>query len=255
MFTSPWQKPFRGMQINKAHPLARGLVGCWVINEVTGGIIVDLNGSKNTGVLGVGTTWSPNYLSLVGASGTIAFDNIKLLENDKFTVMFGGTCDVAYGSSASYFYFGTGGDYLKIQHAAWNHGYNVIEYNGYTGAILNGNTTIDDGSYHNVVYQRTATDNRNLFIDGILDTNDTTTVATETSNVRQFNIAGITASNWGLHYIYIYDRALSFEEVAWLDREPYAMFQQLISPALLYYEAAPPTGNPFWYYQMLRRRN
>jgi hypothetical protein len=44
----PILKPIRGLQLNKSHPLARGLVGCWLLNEGTGHKVFDLSGNSNT---------------------------------------------------------------------------------------------------------------------------------------------------------------------------------------------------------------
>jgi hypothetical protein len=41
----------RGLQINKAHPLAQGLVGYWPLNEGFGTKAYDLSGNNNTGTL------------------------------------------------------------------------------------------------------------------------------------------------------------------------------------------------------------
>jgi len=44
-------KPPVGSQIDWGHPLARGLVGCWLLNEGAGGKAHDLSGNNNHGVL------------------------------------------------------------------------------------------------------------------------------------------------------------------------------------------------------------
>ena len=44
-------KPPVGSQINWGHPLARGLVGCWLFNEGAGGKAHDLSGRGNHGAL------------------------------------------------------------------------------------------------------------------------------------------------------------------------------------------------------------
>ena len=49
------QKPPLGVPINWGDPLARGLVGCWLLNEGTGNRVYDLSGNGNTGSL-VGDT-------------------------------------------------------------------------------------------------------------------------------------------------------------------------------------------------------
>ena len=45
------QKPPLGVQINRAHPLARGLIGCWLFNEGGGDKVYDLSGYCNHGTL------------------------------------------------------------------------------------------------------------------------------------------------------------------------------------------------------------
>lgn len=44
-------KPIRGTQLNKTHPLAKGMVGCWLMNEGTGDKIGDLSGNQRHGTL------------------------------------------------------------------------------------------------------------------------------------------------------------------------------------------------------------
>ncbi len=48
-------KPFRGIQLNRSHPLARGLVGAWLMNEGSGQKICDLSGNQNTGTFATGS--------------------------------------------------------------------------------------------------------------------------------------------------------------------------------------------------------
>ncbi len=44
-------KPLQGAPINWSHPLAKGLVGFWLMNEGGGNKIYDLSGNNNTGTL------------------------------------------------------------------------------------------------------------------------------------------------------------------------------------------------------------
>ena len=55
---APPSKPIRGMQGSRTHPLARGLVGCWLMNEGTGGKVHDLSGNGLSGIA-TSCTWSP----------------------------------------------------------------------------------------------------------------------------------------------------------------------------------------------------
>jgi hypothetical protein len=54
----PQLKPTRGIRLNKSHPLARGLVGCWLFNEGSGNKVSDLSGNGNTGTI-TGAIWTP----------------------------------------------------------------------------------------------------------------------------------------------------------------------------------------------------
>src|SRR3990172_6713988 len=68
---TPWtSKPTLGSQINWGHPLAQGLVGCWLMNEGCGGksynLVNDLYLSAK-----VGTGWSVKLLG----SGILSNNN------------------------------------------------------------------------------------------------------------------------------------------------------------------------------------
>lgn len=62
-------KPVRGTLLNHSHPLNRGLVGCWLFNELSGNIANDISGSKNHGALVNGPTWEPSKFG-----GSVGFD-------------------------------------------------------------------------------------------------------------------------------------------------------------------------------------
>ena len=78
------QKPMHGLQINWAHPLSKGLVGCWLFNEGSGGQVFDLSGNGNTGTLqGTSPSWtSGKFGSAVLLPGT----NEGIDCNQKMTV-------------------------------------------------------------------------------------------------------------------------------------------------------------------------
>lgn len=59
-WTQPTQKPWLGLQVNYGHPLSKGLVGLWLMNENSGDKVQDLSGNGNSGTL-AGTTpvWTP----------------------------------------------------------------------------------------------------------------------------------------------------------------------------------------------------
>ena len=55
-------KPVLGSQLQLGHPLARGLAGCWLMNEGSGDKVSDLSGNDNTGTFQAGAAkpiWIP----------------------------------------------------------------------------------------------------------------------------------------------------------------------------------------------------
>ena len=74
----PYHKPFRGIQINWAHPLARGLVGVWLMNEGTGNKIYDLSGNQHIGTFENTPTWEPDRIDFVSTGD----DRINIGDKD-----------------------------------------------------------------------------------------------------------------------------------------------------------------------------
>ena len=115
-------------------------------------------------------------------------------------------------------------------------------------------TNILDNTRHHIIGVYDGS-NVIIYVDGIEEdiVAQTGTIGTDARNlvisadgneVTQSNIDGT------IQYIYIYNRALSPYEVAWLNREPYAMFQQPINPAMLYYETPSGISIPVLMQQM-----
>ncbi len=58
MQLNTFQQPFRGLQINRTHPLARDLIGYWICNDGTGKKVWDYSGNANQGTLeGTAPVW------------------------------------------------------------------------------------------------------------------------------------------------------------------------------------------------------
>jgi hypothetical protein len=66
-------KPPLGTPLNMGHPLSKGLVGCWLMNEGSGNKVYDLSGNNNVGNLVGGAHFVSgkfgSALSLVGGAG------------------------------------------------------------------------------------------------------------------------------------------------------------------------------------------
>jgi len=257
MSSAPWQKPFRGMQIDKAHPLSRGLVGCWVMNESTGDKLFDLSGNGNHGTNN-GADWAPDGLDFVAAnddyismsdSSTLDITGaLTLLLIYKSSVLPGDDAGLISKSSDVQKYFGSTAQ--KVYEIGILN--NIIYFSISSGTVqcnVNGDCSAwsEDGNTHRIIATWDGTTDANgmkIYVDGVLSYQGTSTITSIQTITSEFDIGGYGQTwnhNGNIASAKVYNRALSPSEVAYINREPYAMFQQPISPASLYYEAIAAT--------------
>ena len=259
MFTSPWNKPYRGMQVNKAHPLARGLIGCWVMNEATGDIVFDLSGGGNHGANN-GADWVADGLDFDGASDLVIVDDTpQLFQTNEFTIY------IRYKSNAnndglnsdgiiSSGGVGAAGTWSIFQTTGESIG-GHFETDTPSAVNIDSGVTATVGTWYDIVYSNDGTNTR-IYIDGVEKASGAS--GTPLTGVWDLYFAGWNGDrerDCTISTSIIYGRALTSDEVKWLHREPYAMFQQPISPASLYYEAAAAATIPVFmnhYKQMMR---
>lgn len=261
------QKPFRGVQLNRTHPLAKGLVGCWLFNEMTGETVFDLSGNGNTGALENGVAWSSSKFG-----GGLKFDGVDDYVETSLSDI--GTGNDPFTISLwvnQYFEDATGWDriisksdnadaceFAITQDSTNNNAIRIYTYSdadykyaitpNITSGVWHHITGVFDGSY------------LKIYKNGVLQ--DTSvqiyTFNREPSKAIRFGTVTptqeLTCFNGSIDSVNIYNRALSAEEIAWLYREPYAMFEPAFSLGALY-AAIPPALKPMWYYNMLKRRN
>ena len=262
------QKPKLGTPINRKHPLAKGLVGCWLFNEKAGNTAFDLSGNDNDGTL-------TNMAAADAASGwgnsshgdVIKFDGINDLINIHSSPQLDdinpiSICMEVYADSFdddnriySKDATGAAGKTLCIREAPDN----ILEYRcGYS--ITRGSWSTPTDSILPGNWYRTCVthDNSSIANDAVIYMDGLPVVVNETLTpegdlISEAAIDGIignrpdAARGWDgmIGYLFIYNRILTPFEVAWINRDPYAMFQPSISPELIYYEApggVSPTG-------------
>lgn len=240
MFTSPWQKPFRGMQINKAHPLARGLVGCWVMNEATGDKVFDLSGSGNHGTI-TNADWVARGLDF---DGTGDYVDTAVIEPDEYTIVIETNLSSKSTDKRLLGTTDTQMPYL-IWYDVGNDCWGVRTYDNSNNLWTDDNnpTTPNIGDKYQLVLSY-SNPHSIFYINGDVETSDSSLsdVAKKTSTHLRFGGGLFLSPDFAgeVYYVYIYNRALTPEEIVYIHREPYAMFEQPTSPELLYYE--PPTG-------------
>ena len=244
----PQLKPFRGTQLNRTHPLARGLVGCWLMNENGGNKVYDLSGNKNHG------TFVNNPLWIPGTSGpAIDFTNdainigdaiynaciynctivCKFLRRNLST--YGRLIDKYPGPSIyinpntpyAVSFYGTIGEVSRTY--AWTAS-SIIANIWYVVAVV-----LSPG--HQRIYRN------GVLAQAELDNGPFTGVYSAGTGINAYigNRTDMTRDiNGKIEYMYIYDRALSAAEIRWLYRGPFVMFAQPNSGRIAFYEGAPP---------------
>lgn len=238
----PLLKPIRAIQLNKSHPLARGLVGCWLFNEATGAQVFDTSGYQNIGALNGNTRWASgklgsclkfdgdgdyvdcsndNSLKITGPltiCGWVKPDNLtgsKAIASRYRTTDNQRAYMLTVTNDTIKFWIDPNGDYINIK-------------------VVFSNRTIDT-SWHHAVGRYDGT-NMNIFIDGVKDSNNNTVSGIYASGAN--NRIGAYDSGYFFNgligQVQIYNRALSDAEIAHLYREPFSMFGRAIEPILLY---------------------
>jgi hypothetical protein len=246
-------KPSPGVQINWAHPSARGLVSCWLMNEGAGSVVQDLVLFRNNGLL-LGPNWITEGLGFDGVVDYVTLDNNTLADittGDITIVMLINPTTLPADTKAAM---------LAHKRDGINAGYMLFLRNvsgqvrvqgliedtlGNVAQTLNTGQTISASS---LVMATMIIDRENDLLKTyhntiLVESVDITTVTGSLTNPNTFTVADdVGELAFGVPYhgliqiVLIYNRALSADEVKEVTRNPYAMFHQ--QQAWLYWSPA-----------------
>jgi len=242
MIISPYQKPERGRKLNKTHPLARGLVGCWVMNERDGDEIFDLSGNGNGGSFVNNPTWNSGNIVFNGESDYINVPTARVLEPDHITVV-AKSRQTGDGNGEAQV---VAMDDTTKRNWQLRIGDSNFPASNPRFLIFIGNNDFSATWAHSVVTDRWYVlagvydgSTIKLYVDGILRT--TTNVA----GVLDKDGPDITFGNMDTHYLngdiqyaFIYNCALTASEIDRLYHKPFEMFEPYLDPAIFYVAAA-----------------
>jgi len=229
-------KPPLGVQLNRKHPLARGLAGCWLMNEAAGDIINDLSGNANTGRFYGDVVWGS---SIYGSMVYVTDEQIKVINPCKTgegTIVVWISWPYDYGSAhMDRMFFGTyDGDASDLWYS--NDGTHVrIWYNRTDNQDLTYYPLWEAYSWHQIAVTIKSSDSR-LYCDGILrDTNSSASVMPVGGTwYLGGGLADLDPEQSYNHFSY-YDRILSASEIASLYSNPFQMIER---PSLELWTAA-----------------
>ncbi len=241
-------KPARGIQLNRSHPFARNLVAPFLMNEFTGNKIYAPGGFQ--GNFNANSYWQDEGVRL--NNPTTSTDS-KITTDIDYNADLGsqGTIVCCFKTVGVISYAHICGSY-PTQDAFRIYRNNsdaqlYFQLNSAAMLVSGVATNIWDGAYHTVAFTWDADANvRKYYIDGVLETTNTTAFTMPTGETM--NIGGrhnqYYANDAVYKYFYPFNTVLSDIEIAQITREPFAMFEGGINPALLY-AAAVSAGNIF----------
>jgi hypothetical protein len=232
-----------GPSLNRSHPLARGLVGCWkVMPQRRGGVTWQDLCERNNGTLtnaSTPTAWSGDTYR--GGFGSIAFDGTDDYVNvpSGFTRTIAGLVQFSITLWFKANSFSNSPLIYTIPNGAGDLGFLETNSTGSqlfwgvrsTAAAQNSartyTSTVTGGWRHVAVVKTAAGDNGNLYLDGVLQTSYTGTLYDNPSTASdilfgKYSSAGLEF-NGNLDDIRFYDRALSADEAKAIYREPNAV--------------------------------
>jgi len=265
----PLLKPAPGIQINKTHPLARGLVGWWLAYPGTTALDVSGNGNHGTFIANTHVV-SGKFGHAWDFDGT--GDYIQLADNPLFTLSSGYAFSAwiklnAMPSGASKFFpvisqwgaAGAGNAAWVLRLKSTNANIQIGNYDGSDSDLITGNINLSTGIWYHIAATwdgSTAGNNAYVYVNAVAGSTDNTmdTIPQDSAYdplIGYDPFAGDNTQyfNGQIDHLTIHARGLTATEIGWLYREPFAMFQRSTSIALLSYAEAAGEG-----IAILRRR-
>ena len=242
-------KPLRGLQVNWSHPLARGLAGCWLLNEATGETVADYGLRRKHGAFQYSTTaplWKP------GEHGScLEFGSERYVACGTGKFGWDTTNELSVVAYVNHAASQSGAILARsaFVRPARMGGYATGRFRWWVRAtitdcdIISSSAHATDGSeWVHVVGTWRQHDGR-LYVNGQLENSESSSSG-NLNFVNDSQPVGIGGTyeagnyydcwNGRIEYVLAYSRALSPAEVKWLHREPFAMFERPVSPASIY---------------------
>jgi len=222
-------KPPLGSMIDFSHPLSRGLVGCWLMNEGSGNRIHDISGNNNHGVLTNGPTWKPGRdggaLAFDGSNDYVESPDSDLLEPTDATfvlwiypILWAGSIRVLIAKRVT-------NGYMIFFHTAtnklyWDWGPAAEGTNRWATTYLP-----PLNIWTMLGFTRTASA-RGLYVNGAIHSSSSAGDSTKIATASVLRIGHDSSAvqypfNGSISSVSIYNRALSAEEIAKLYVNPY----------------------------------
>jgi len=243
----PQLKPTRGIRLNKSHHISRGLVGCWLFNEGSGGQVFDLSGNGHILSFVNSPTWtSGKYGSSIlfddGSSQYLTGEKPSISSYPITMCCWFNSDDIAAGQALmalcdastnnDIFMISARGD--QAGDYIWAQANSTV---GWANAVTTKSYSANTWHLACGVFESTAL--RKAYIDGGNVGSDTTSIAPAFANIDTLSISVLDRATNALYmsgkidHVMIWNRALTDAEIALLYREPFCMFERAWIPKLI----------------------
>lgn len=228
-------KPPRGAVLNTTHPLARGLVGCWLMNEGTGRRIFDYSGNKNHGLMtnmDPATDWKAGphgwAVDFDGGDDYVYFGTNKILFPDVWTIVANVKCTTTTSNKLCTW---TTATHPSIWiNLALNQLLLYMGADNYAYFDSEAFSVVTNGLWHQIAFSIPGIaindiNNAKCYVDATLYAIDSVK-ATGAQSAKTIFSLGYTNVRYRdiLSFLCLYNRVLSPAEIAWLYESPYSMF-------------------------------
>ena len=244
MQLNTFQQAFRGLQINRTHPLAKNLIGYWVCNDGTGKKVWDYSGNGNQGTLeGTAPAWIAGgkgwAVNLPGTDERIDCGNgapLDDLGNGSFYISFRMKSKDMVPLNSGYIFtkFQSGNDYIYLRSlgVAPRLQLIIIKDGTFISTSFSAASNPFDTIWNHVVLviNRT-TDKALLYINKVKDATEINlaTLPNDCSNTGDIlwgsHVGGAGPYEGRLNKCGIYTGVPTQEIINWLYWEPYALFK------------------------------
>ena len=250
--------PRIGQRADFQHPLMKGCVGWWPLNDGAGTKAVDLSGNGNDGTQSGGVSWASTEkgtaASFDGVDDYFAEDTSTpaAINSNGFPHSISAWI---YLDNASAINFGAALGNASTTNTLccvqlFSSGVARYLYrSGSTIIIVASTSTTTAGAWYHVVGVSESTTSHKIYLNGVLEATDTTSV-TASNNFTNFSIGALRRStvDYGegkVQNVRVYSRALSASEILELYTNPWAGLSIPSATRYFFFSSPSPIINPF----------
>jgi len=227
-------KPLPGAQIDWGHPLAQGLVGCWLMNEGAGQGFADLVGA--TLASGTGVRWAGNVATFVGTQQVITTSNNNSVKGfpsaSVCAIVTPSKVDVAQRIYSEYLASTTASSRFTLRVLTNNTvdlGGRAPDTDSFAVWVVS-NRTITLGQKNSIVAVYSPTTAHAIGINGVVKTASVSDLPFDNTDPASPPVIGaflVSSEVWNgaIESVQIYRRALTITEMLSIHAEPYAFIR------------------------------